>query len=89
MRAWQGHLAGVVFPPGNAKPAVESHCDTNPSLSLSLSFREKLVMLAGLVLQGHGGKRYRVLLHNPAPGSVAANLFLHVQNLAEKEHFKN
>lgn len=41
--------------------------------------------LAGLVLQGHGGKRYRVLLHNPAAGSVAENLFLHVQNIAEKE----
>lgn len=44
--------------------------------------------LAGLVLRGHRGKRYRVLLHNPAAGSVAANFFLHAQNLAEKEHFK-
>ena len=43
--------------------------------------------LAGLVLQGHRGKRYRVLLHNPTPGSVTVNLFLHVQNLPEKEHF--
>lgn len=52
------------------------------------SLREKLVTLAGLALQGHGEKRYNVLLHNPTPRSVAARLFFHVQNLAEKEHFK-
>ncbi|KAJ7397404.1 Collagen alpha-1(XIII) chain [Pitangus sulphuratus] len=34
-----------------------------------LDQREKLVTLAGLVLQGHREKRYREFLHKPAPGS--------------------
>lgn len=48
---------------------MSSQHDTDPSLSLSLLVREKLVTLVSLVLQDHREKRYGVLLHNPPPGS--------------------
>lgn len=67
-----GWCSPAVLPPGNAKPASEaapSEHNANPSLSLSLPGREKLVTLASLVLQDHRERRYRARLHSPAPGS--------------------
>lgn len=60
-------------------------CPCNSDQSIYFSLREKLVTL---VLQDHGGKRYRGLVGSPALGLVSKKIFLCVKNLAEMKHFK-
>lgn len=68
--AWLVEFCSSSFWKSEASSGVaSSQHDTDPSLSLSLPVREKLVTLVSLVLQDHREKRYGVLLHNPPPGS--------------------
>lgn len=61
----------------------------NTNLSLSLVFSQGEAGDIGWPgTAGPRGEKVQSASANPTPGSVAANLFLHVQNCAEKEHFK-